>query len=90
MLDNNISGSVVVLEKFKNNNVWSSTASGAYSDKLNELIISLNKELDNIDKFEEALVLLDKIKQLEADIESLKNDLLSIPDDADEATKLSY
>ena len=90
MLDNNISGSVVVLEKFKNNNVWSSTASGAYSDKLNELIGSLNKELSNIDKFEEALVLLDKIKQLEADIESLKNDLLSIPDDADEATKLSY
>ena len=64
MLDNNISDSVVVLDKFKNNTVWCGASSGAYSEKLNELISTLNEELAGVDKFEEYLDLTMQISDI--------------------------
>ena len=90
MLDNNISDSVVVLDKFKNNTVWCGASSGAYSERLNELICSLNEELAGVDKFEEALVLLDKIIKIDEDIETLKNSLWTVPAGADQETISRY
>lgn len=90
MFDNKISDSVVVLDKFKNNTVWTGASSGAYSEKLNELIGELNSELANIDKFEEVLLILDKIKKLDDDIQTLKNSLWAIPENATEETINSY
>lgn len=90
MLDNNISDSVVILDKFKNNTVWTGASSGAYSERLNELIGTLNDELAGIDKFEEALVLLKKIKKIDDDIELLKKDIWTIPEGADQETINRY
>ena len=90
MLDNNISSSIIVLEKFKNNNVWSSASSGVYCERLNELITSLNKELDGIDKFEEALSMLEQIIKIDGEIETLNNSFKTIPEGADEETISQY
>ena len=85
MLDNNISDSVVVLDKFKNNTVWCGASSGAYSERLNELISTLNEELAGVDKFEEALVLLDKIIKIQeleiSENKPLKEEILRILED---------
>lgn len=82
MLDNTISNSVTVLEGFKNNTIWTGGASTALCEELNELINLLNKELANIDKFEEALVLRDEIIQIDKDIKTLEGTLWTIPADA--------
>lgn len=90
MLDNKIPSSIGVLEKFKNNTVWSGAASGSYCNQLNDLISTLNNELSNIDKFEEALALLDKIIQIDKDINTLKDSLWTIPEGASQETISRY
>lgn len=79
MLENNILKSVNVLNNFKNNTVWSSEASGVYSNKLNELINDLNNELSKIDSFEEALGLLEQLKSIDDDIKILESQKWSMP-----------
>ena len=90
MLDNKITSSIDVLEKFKNNTIWSGATSVSCCNQLNNLIPTLNNELSNIDKFEEALTLLDKIIQIDKDINTLRESIWTIPVDANQETINRY
>ena len=87
MLENNIIDSVNVLDKFKENNVWSGTASGRYHDALSDLVLELNKNLEDVEKFSEAMELLDEIIKIDEELDSLQKSYVSIPEDADQNTK---
>ena len=73
MLDNTLNGSITVLESIKNDTNWSGAASNTFNESLTDLISSLNSEISNLSKFQEALDILEQIKTIDGDIRNLQN-----------------
>lgn len=90
MLDNNLSYSMGELNKIKDSSIWSGSASSSFNMELTDLIDSVNKLVADIDKFEEALAILEEIKILDSDISNLNNSIVKITDDMDDATITDY
>ena len=59
MLDNKLNCSITVLESIKNDNNWSGAASNTFNESLTDLILSINKEISNLEKFQDALNILE-------------------------------
>lgn len=90
MLDNKLNSSITVLESIKNDSNWSGAASTTFNESLTDLILSLNKEISNLDKFKNALDILEQIKVIDYDISRLQNSYMDITDDLDQSTLEEY
>lgn len=88
MLDNKLNCSITVLESIKNDNNWSGAASNTFNESLTDLILSINKEISNLEKFQDALNILEEIKSLDSKIVKLQNSIVDISIDADQETIL--
>ena len=78
MNTNNIDKSLGILNDIKSNNIWSGSASTNMSETLSEIINALNKEKANINRFKEALDLLEELKKIDNEIVSLRNSYIDI------------
>ena len=88
MLDNKLNESVIILNNIKDNTVWSGSASSSFNVQLIDLIDCINNMINDVDKLEGALKILDEIKILDSDISKLNSNIVEITDDMDSETIL--
>lgn len=86
MLENDLLKHVDTLESIKNNSIWSGAASSSFELEISDLINSLYDQIKDVDKFDEALNILNKIKLLDNEIIKLGNSIIEITADMDEET----
>ena len=78
MNSNNIGKSISVLTDIKNNKTWSGSAATTVCDQLDDIIKSLDKEKNNIDKFKNVCDLLEKLKTIDNEISGLQNSFVDL------------
>lgn len=86
MLENNLLKHVDTLKSIRDNSIWSGLVSNSFELEIDELIDSFNAQMKDIDKFDDALNILEKIKLLDNNISKLNNSIIEITDDMDEET----
>lgn len=85
MLENNLLESASVLNKIKDNSVWSGSAATSFNLEFTDLIDKIKLVSDDLTNFQEALNILEEIKILDGDIAKLNNNIVEITNEMSSA-----